>query len=428
MYLSIISVLMLVVFTIIIVTKKASTITALIGVPIIFGLIAGFGLDTFNYAMAGVSGVAGTFILLTFAILFFGIMLCAGLFDPLSEVIIRFMGGDPLKVVVGTVILSTLVSLDGDGTTTVMICTTALLPVYYKLNINRIYLAMFIGMPNGVINLLPWGGPTARVLSVLNVDSGELLGKLVPFMIFSILALIVMAYVVGLKERKRLGISTESVQGSKVEVPEAEKVFRRPGKIWFNFILTVVVLVTVIMGWLPGGVAFGIGVCLALVVNYKDIKLQKKVIEYNAEGILNVVVLVMAAGFMMGVLTESGMADALSTAIVNAIPESLGRFTNVIIALVSGPILWILGNDPFYFGILPVFAETAASYGFTDLQIALASLSGQCLRATSPVVPVLYLMTQYCHVDTGEFQKKAIPFSLLLFAVNIVTAFILGAF
>ena len=193
MYVSIIGICMLVVFTLLIISKKVSVLTALIGVPVLFGFIAGFGMETFTYAMDGVLGVSSTFVLLTFAILYFSIMLCAGLFDPLSNVVIRFMGGDPLKVVVGTAILATLVSLDGDGTTTVMICATALLPVYMKLKINTVYLAIFITMPNGVINLLPWGGPTARLMSVLDVDSGELLGKLVPFMVIGILAIIVMA-------------------------------------------------------------------------------------------------------------------------------------------------------------------------------------------------------------------------------------------
>ena len=130
MNVSIVGICMLIVFTVLIVTKKVSVLTALIGVPILFGFIAGFGFDTFTFALNGVLGVSSTFVLLTFAILYFSIMLCAGLFDPLSKVVIRFMGGDPLKVVVGTAILSSLVSLDGDGTTTVMICATALLPVY----------------------------------------------------------------------------------------------------------------------------------------------------------------------------------------------------------------------------------------------------------------------------------------------------------
>src|SRR5699024_4043407 len=148
--------------------------------------------------------------------LYFGIMLCAGLFDPLSSLVIRFMKGDPLKVVVGTAVLSALVSLDGDGTTTFMICTTALIPVDNFLKIPKVYLAIFVLLPNAVMNFLPWGGPTARMLSVLDIDSGVLLQTLLPFMGAGIIAILAMAYVTGLKERKRLGTSAEAAQAGTV--------------------------------------------------------------------------------------------------------------------------------------------------------------------------------------------------------------------
>ena len=176
-----------------------------------------------------------------------------------------------------------------------------------------------------------------------------------------------------------------------------------------------------------GPVAFGIGVCLALLVNYRNSKIQKKVIEYAASGIINVVLMIIGAGFLMGVLNESGMAEQISTMVISAIPESLGSAVNIIMAIIGGPVLWILNNDAFYFGIMPVFADMATAYGFTDLQIAIASLVGQALRASSPVVPAMYLTCQYTHTDVGEFQRKAIPFTLILTAAFFVAAFFLGA-
>lgn len=428
MYISIVGIVMLVVFVAVIVSKKLSALTALIAVPLVFGLIAGFGMETFTYAAAGMGGVASTFILLTFAILYFGIMLCAGLFDPLSSLVIRFMKGDPLKVVVGTAVLSALVSLDGDGTTTFMICTTALIPVYNFLKIPKVYLAIFVLLPNAVMNFLPWGGPTARMLSVLDIDSGVLLQTLLPFMGAGIIAILAMAYVTGLKERKRLGTSAEAAQAGTVQVPEEEKEFRRPQLIIFNLILSLAVVVSVVAGAVSGPAAFGCGCGIALIVNYRDLKTQKRVIEYNAEGILNVVLMVLGAGILLGVLSESGMADSISQLIVSAIPDSLGNAFNFILALVSGPALWILNNDAFYFGLLPVLAETASSYGFTNLQIGIASLVGQALRASSPVIPALYLLIQYVDVDFGEFQKKVLPYSLILMTAFLAAAFVLGVF
>lgn len=428
MYTVIIGLIMIVVFMALILSKRVSAFTALVIVPIVFGFIAGYGTDTFTYAMKGILSVNSTVAMLTFAILYFGIMLCTGLFDPLSSIVLRFMKGDPLRVLIGTVLLSTLVSLDGDGTTTIMICCAALMPVYAKLGISAVYLAIFIIMPNGIINLLPWGGPTARILAVLNVDSGELLVQLIPLMGIGILATLGMAVYVGIKERKRLGIVNLTLQEVTAELTEEEQAFRRPKLVWFNLVLTIICMLAILVAGIPGPLVFIIASCIALVVNYHDLKLERRVIEYNAEGIVNVILMIMGAGVLMGMLSESGMATQMADTLVSIIPTSWGSFFTLIIGIVSGPAVWLLNNDAFYFGILPVLAETATAYGFTDMQIALASLMGQGMRGFSPVIPALYFMASYVGIEFSEYQKKVIPFSMLLFLVYLLSGIVLGVY
>jgi len=73
----------IIVFLILIITKRLSVITALVLVPIVFALIAGFNYQEIgNMALAGIKQVAPTGILLMFAVLYFSVMLDAGLFDP----------------------------------------------------------------------------------------------------------------------------------------------------------------------------------------------------------------------------------------------------------------------------------------------------------------------------------------------------------
>ena len=84
-------------------------------------------------ALAGIKQVAPTGILLMFAVLYFATMLDTGLFDPVIATIIRSVKGDPLKVIMGTAILTMIVHLDGDGTATFMIVLSAFLPIYKQL-------------------------------------------------------------------------------------------------------------------------------------------------------------------------------------------------------------------------------------------------------------------------------------------------------
>lgn len=423
-----VGILMMAAFMVAILSKKVSPLTALVIVPVIFGLIAGFGVDTVTYATSGILSVGSTVAMLSFAILYFGIMLCTGLFDPLSKVMLRFMKGDPLRVMVGTVILSTLVSLDGDGTTTIMICCAALLPVYRKLNISRIWLALFIILPNGAINLLPWGGPTARLVALLNLDTGELLAGLIPIIVTGVVTALVIAAVIGLRERKRLGIQEIDINDLSGSNSADLAEFKRPQYVWFNLILTVAVLLLIIFAGIPGPFMFAVGSCLALGVNYHNIKLERKVIEHNAEGIVNIVLIIMGAGVLMGILSESGMSDAMANALISVIPESWGNCFTLVIGVLSGPAIWLLNNDAFYFGIFPVLAEAARSYGFTDMQIALSSVLGQFFRGFSPVVPALYFMCSYVDIEFSDYQKKAIPVTCIIFAVILVLGAVLGLY
>jgi CitMHS family citrate-Mg2+:H+ or citrate-Ca2+:H+ symporter len=80
--------------------------------------------------MDGISSMASTAALLMFAIIYFGLMIDVGLFDKLVLGIMKISGHNPVRVVVGTALLAMLVSLDGDGSTTFIIVTAAMLPVY----------------------------------------------------------------------------------------------------------------------------------------------------------------------------------------------------------------------------------------------------------------------------------------------------------
>ena len=196
---------MVVVFMFLIMTKRLPALVALIVVPIAFGLIGGFGAELGPMMLAGIKQLAPTGVMLMFAILYFGVMIDAGLFDPVIRRIIKLVDGDPMKIVVGTAALAMIVSLDGDGATTYMITVSAMLPLYKRLGMSRLILACVIMLAGGVFNILPWGGPTARAASALGVDVSEIFVPMIPAMLAGVCWVLFVAVMLGRKERKRLG-------------------------------------------------------------------------------------------------------------------------------------------------------------------------------------------------------------------------------
>ena len=208
---------MVVVFMFLIMTKRLPALVALILVPIGFALIGGFGPELGPMMLAGIKQLAPTGVMLMFAILYFGVMIDAGLFDPVVRLILRLVRGDPMKIVVGTAVLTMIVSLDGDGATTYMITVSAMLPLYHRLGISRLVMACVIMLAGGVFNILPWGGPTARAASALGVDVSEIFVPMIPAMIAGVCWVLFVAYILGRKERKRLGvIEFQPAQAEKV--------------------------------------------------------------------------------------------------------------------------------------------------------------------------------------------------------------------
>src|SRR4051812_18217961 len=116
--------LMIVTFLFLVITKRLSVVVAFIGVAVVFALIGGFYADMGEMMMAGIIKVTPTAVMIVFAILYFGLMIDVGLFDPMINRILKLVKGDPLKVVLATAVITILVGLDGDGSSTFMVSVT----------------------------------------------------------------------------------------------------------------------------------------------------------------------------------------------------------------------------------------------------------------------------------------------------------------
>ena len=198
---------MVVVFTYLIMARKLSPVSALVIVPIVFALIAGFRLELGKMMLDGLKEVAPSAALLLFAILFFGILIDAGLFDPLINKMMAFVKGDPVKIAIGTAIIAMTVALDGDGTTTHMITISAMLALYLRIGMNPLVLGTISLLAVSIMSgMTPWGGPATRAIASLGLNPNEFFPPLVPTMLGGIVSFLFIAYVLGKKERARIGI------------------------------------------------------------------------------------------------------------------------------------------------------------------------------------------------------------------------------
>lgn len=419
--------LMIFVFMILIMTKRLPAMIALIVIPVIFALIGGFGKEMGPMALEGIKSVAPTGIMILFAILYFGIMIDAGVFDPIITTILKVVKGDPVKIAIGTAVLALLISLDGDGTTTYMITISAMLPLYKRIGMKPLILAGIAISASGVMNLLPWGGPTARAMTALNLEMSDIFTPVIPSMAGGILFVLIMAYFLGRKERKRVGVLQIDYKTMDMVAATSEDAgLKRPKLIIVNYLLTIILLISLIKEALPTTVLFMLGFAIAITINYPRLSEQKERVANYADNALSVVSMVFAAGIFTGILSGTKMVDAMANTMITYIPDALGSHLAIITAIISAPLTFFMSNDAFYYGVLPLLAEAASVYGIDPAVIGRASLLGQPVHLLSPLVPSTYLLVGMVGEDFGDLQRTFLKWACGSTAVMILVALILS--
>jgi CitMHS family citrate-Mg2+:H+ or citrate-Ca2+:H+ symporter len=449
--LSILGFLMVATFMTLIMTKRMSPLVALIVIPVVFGLLAGHATDLGPMMLDGVRKIAPTGVMIMFAILYFGLMIDAGLFDPAVRRLLSLVRGDPVRVVVGTVVLATIVSLDGDGSTTYMVTCAALLPLYKRVGLNPLVMACLIMLSGGVMNITPWGGPTARVAAALQLEPSEVFLPLVPAMGVAILWLLLLAWLYGRAERRRLGALSLPAQAIEAADPKAwndkidgiselhlapgghvtvstDPAACRPRLFWINAGLTATLLTVLVMGLLPLPVLFMCAFAIASLINYPRLDDLKARIATHAPNVIAMVSLVFAAGVFTGILSGTGMVEAMPKSLLAMIPPSMGPYLATITAALSLPMTFFISNDAFYFGVVPVLAEAASHYGISKQAIGSASLIGQPVHLLSPLVPSTYLLVSLAGVEFGDHQKFTLRWAAITCLVLFAAAVLCGVF
>jgi len=442
MNLALIGLLTIIVMLALIMSKKLSTLTALIFVPILgyflasgLNLITGEDITLGKLMIDGLKSIAPTGVMFIFAILFFGILTEAGTFQPIVDKILSIVGKDPAKITVGTVIMAMLVHLDGSGAVTFLIVIPAMLPLYDELGMKRTVLATCAALGAGVMNILPWGGPTLRAITALNSNVQNMFIPLIPSLVAAIIFSITVAVYLGRKEKKRLSLvdsninSENNININHKNVDTEDNDLKRPKLFVINIILILAVISLMISTILDPAPAFIIATALALVINYPDSKTQKLVVDKHAPSAVMMASMLFAAGAFTGIIKGTGMLDAMAQALVNIIPKGLGNKLPLLTGLTSMPLSFVFDPDSYYYGVLPVLGSAVEAFGVDAVMVGRASIIGQMTTGfpISPLTGSTFLLIGLAGVDLAEHQKSTFIWLFLATIIMLVVALVTGA-
>ncbi|MBQ1083713.1 CitMHS family transporter [Nocardiopsis sp. B62] len=437
-------------------SNRVGAVVALAGVPVAAALVMGFGPgEVGSFVSAGITGVAATTAMFVFAILYFGVMRDAGLFDPIVRRVLRFAGDNPVTIAVATVVLAMVAHLDGAGATTFLITIPAMLPLYDALGMRRVVLAALTGLGAGIMNILPWGGPTARAATASGIPANDLWVPLIPAQLIGMVTCLLIAYYLGVRERNRLrttaagrpvgagvGPSAGSSGGPsggaagddapRVAAPaeyESERPeLLRPRLYWLNAALTLAAVATLISGVMPPELVFMIALVIALAVNYPGMSAQTERINDHARGAILMASTLLAAGAFLGVMEESGMIEAMAVSMTGAMPDFLGPGLPLLIGVLAVPMSLVFGPDAYYFAVMPVLAAVGGEFGVAPIDVAQASITGQETVGfpISPMTGSFYLLVGLSGVPIGTHIRFLFPWAWLVSLVVFGSAVAMG--
>ena len=407
---------------------SVSTITATILV-----VTKTFSLDEMaGFIKDGVSGVHGTAILFIFSVLFFGIMTDAGMFDTVINALMKKVGNNIIGVTLMTCLIAVIGHLDGGGASTFLITIPAMLPVYKRLHMRRETLLLICVTSMGVMNLLPWGGPTMRAASVLGCEPNELWGQIIPMQVVGLILAVGTAIFWGFQEKKRIAkLGDAAIEDADKyddsEAGEKNESLLRPKNFVINVIITIAVIAVLVWDKFPSYYVFMVGCAVAIFVNYHGKKLQNSIIKSHAAAGLTMASTIMCAGVFLGVLQNSGIMEEMAVVMASFIPTSLGRFLPVIIGVLSVPLALLFDTDSYFYGLLPVLISVGAQFGVNPAHIAIAMVvCRNCATFISPVAPATYLGIGLAGVEIKDHIKFCFTWQWGVSIICLVAGLVLG--
>ncbi len=421
----------LIIFTImfLLIKGKASPIALFIIVPIIGGLLAGYSIAELDeYISAGVKNTLSNAVLFLFSVIFFGIMNDEGVFDPLVTFLIKKAGNNVIAITVATGLIAVVGHLDGSTASTVLVTVPAMWPIYKKMKMSPYTLLAIIAAAMGVMNLVPWGGPTARTAVVLGVDATDIWHTMIPIQVVGLITVIVLGVFLGFREKsKGAGVTLEELRAAGLITDEKIVISK---KTWINILLVVGLLVGLVLDLITSYLFFMIAVAIALVINYKNPKEQTEALKKHAPTAFIISGTLIASGVFVGVLSgnENAMLNEMSIVLLKIIPGFLAQYLHIIMGILGLPLGMVLGTDAFFYGLMPLCIEVGQQYGISAENMAYSMLIGKNLGLlVSPLVPATWLALGLVDLeDIKPHIKYSFPLLITASIIMLIAGLLLG--
>ncbi len=425
-----VTIVMLVVIIVLLFKNVANTGVIMTGVPIIAALIMGFSLNDINgFIGDGLSSVRNTMYLMVFAILFFGILQEAGVFDAIIKFIIKFLGNNVLGTVLITGVIGMAAGLSGSGATTALCTIPTVRPLYEKQNIRREALLLIETLASGVLCLMPWAPGINEASAYVNLDINDVFNRIRPLVIASIIGVLLLCVIVAIVEKKHgAGMSDEEFEEVKKEMSKPLDFKCGKTVAIIDGLAALLIIVLLLIGKLKTNVGFALGLVVLLFINFRTKEAKTEYFKKKAGMCFNMVFTMLGVACIVGVNNGANGLGDLANMLANSSFSGIIPHLPFILCLLSLPLsITISGSKNSV--VVPAVVAMVSSYGMGAIDVMPAVFACGVISANLNLYNAApYLALGLAGVEMKDHLKysllPAYVFSLAMVAFMVITGIV----
>ena len=424
---AIVTLVMLIVIVVLLFTNVANTGVIMTGVPILAALIMGFSFSEINgFIGDGLNTIRNTLYLMVVAVLFFGILQEAGVFDAIVKFIIRFLGNNVLGTTLITGVIAMATALSGSGATTALCTIPTVRPLYEKQNIRRQGLLLIETLGSGVICLMPWAPGINEAAAYVGLDVHSVFERLRPLAIFSIIGVLVVCVLVAIVEKRHgAGMTDEEFEQVKKEIDKPINFKYGKTVAIVDGLAALLIIVLLLAGKISSNVAFAIGFVILLFLNMRSKEEKAEYFKKKAGMCFNLAFTMLGVACIVGVNNGAGGLGDLANMLANSSFSGIIPHLPFILCILSMPLSITISNSKNAV-VVPAVVAMVSSYGMTALDVMPAVFATGVISANLNLYNAApYLALGLADVEMKDHLKYSLLpvylFSLVMLAFMVVT-------
>ena len=423
---TIVTLIMLVVIIVLLFKNVANTGVVMTGVPIIAALLMGCSLNEINgFIGDGLSSVRNTLFLMVFAILFFGILQEAGVFDAIIKFIMRFLGNSVLGTCLITALIGMASGLSGSGATTALCTIPTVRPLFEKQKIRREAILLIETLASGVLCLMPWAPGINEASAYVDLDVYEVFTRIRPLVVCSVIGVLIVAVLTSIVEKKHgAGMTNEEFAQLKQDISKPiDFKFGKTAAI-IDGLVALLIIVLLLAGKLKTNVGFALGFIILLFINFRTKEAKAEYFKKKAGNCINMAFPMLGVACIVGVNNGAGGMTALANMIAGSSFSGIIPHLPFILCLLSLPLsITISGSKNSV--VVPAVVALVSSFGMSAIDVMPAVFAVGVISANLNLYNAApYLALGLADVEMKDHLKYSLlpvyAFSLCMVAVCVI--------